>query len=72
MFSYFERNFIEKFLWESGLSNLVTWMFSQNENSFLNAILKQYIFKCRIMVVLAIYGFGASFQQKSVHLDSAI
>ena len=27
MFSYFEANFIEKFLWESGFSN-----FGQNEN----------------------------------------
>ena len=35
MFSYFEPHFIEKFLWESGFSQiLVTWLYLQNENSF--------------------------------------
>ena len=45
MFSYFEPNFIEKFLWESGFSN-----FGQNQNEikigYVAAILKRYnIFK---------------------------
>ena len=48
MFSYFEPNFIEKFLWESGFSN-----FGQNWNDwreikigYLAAILK----RCNILI----------------------
>ena len=42
---------------------LVTWLFSQNENSFLAAILKQNIFW---MGFSGVYRYGASFVSKLV------
>ena len=36
MFSYFESNLIEKFLWESGFSHFGgTWYFRETKNLFL-------------------------------------
>ena len=35
MFSYFEPNFIEKFLWESGFSNFAKIEMTQNKNRLL-------------------------------------
>ena len=47
IFSYFEPNLIEKFLWESFFflfQILVTWLFLRNENFFLAAIFKRNMF----------------------------
>ena len=40
MFSYFESNFIENSYGKVIFQNLVMWLFSHTENSFLAAILK--------------------------------
>ena len=46
MFSYFEPNFIEKFLWESGFSNWAKIEMREIKIGYLAAILKRYnIFK---------------------------
>ena len=68
MFSYFEPNFLEKFLWESGFSN-----FGQNRNDaktkigYLAAILKRYNifnFFSRIVIFYSPYTYGANFIAK--------
>ena len=63
MFSYFEPNLIEKFLWESGFSN-----FGQNRNDakkkigYLAAIMKRYnIFN---VIFYSPYIYGANFIAK--------
>ena len=46
MFSYFEPNFIEKFLWESGFQILAKSKWREMKIGYLAAILKWYnIFK---------------------------
>ena len=58
MFSYFEPNFIEKVLWESGFSNF--WPKSKSREikiGYLAAILKRYnifnfFFFCRIVIFI--------------------
>ena len=78
MFSYFEPNFIEKFLWESGFSN-----FGQNRSEikigYLAAIFKRYnnfifffflflflflFLFCRIVIFYSPYIYGANFIAK--------
>ena len=68
MFSYFELNFIEKYVWESGFSNFghVT-TFAKQKFVFLATILKRNIFECSFysfMGVLGIYRYGVSFVPK--------
>ena len=44
MFSYFEPNFIERFLWKSGFSNFGEIEMTRKKISYLAAILKRYNF----------------------------
>ena len=68
MFSYFEPNFIEKFLWKSGFAN-----FGKNRNDakikigYLAAILKRYnifIFFSELWFFYSPYIYGANFIAK--------
>ena len=74
MFSYFEPNFIEKFLWESDFSN-----FGQNQNRLFGRhfeMIKHSNFLSRIMVFDSpwIYStnFIAKFRWKSGFLRSSM
>ena len=42
MFSFFEANFIEKFLWESGFQILAKIEMMRHKNRLLAGILKRY------------------------------
>ena len=58
MFSYFESTFIEKFLWESGISNFGHVTVSRNGNSFFGLhfetvhFLNVCLFVCLFVFVL--------------------
>ena len=62
MISYFEPNFIEKFLWESGFSNFGQIKMSGNENRLFGRHFETvhifYIFFSGNMVVISVYTYG--------------
>ena len=68
MFSYFEPNFIEKFLWESVFSN-----FGQNRNDakikigYLAAILKRYT----ILIFSGIFVFDSAYIMVPISLQNS-
>ena len=66
MFSYFEPNFLEKFLWESSFSNF--GQLREIKIGYLAAILQQYnILKflfCKTIIFCSAYTYGANFIAK--------
>ena len=65
MFSYFEPNFIEKFLWESGFSNFGQIEMTRNKNRLFGRHLKRYnififFFFWGIVIFYSPYVYGAS------------
>ena len=71
MFSYFEPNFIEKFLWERDFSNLAKiemtrnkdWLFGRHFETE-QLFIFYYFFWCSIMIVYGAYIYGANFIAK--------
>ena len=68
MFSYFEPNFIEKFLWESGFQILAKIEMVRNKNRYLAAILERCIIKKKkksgIIIFNSAYIYGVNFIAK--------
>ena len=68
MFSYFEPNFIEKFLWESGLQILAKIEMTQNKNRIFGGhfeTVQQFQIFCRIVTFYSPYIYGAISLQNS-------
>ena len=67
MFSYFEPNFIEKFLWESGFQILAKIEMTQNRNRLFGRhfeTVQHFQFFCRIVIFYSPYMYGANFIAK--------